>query len=37
MKNKADTKDQIIIYTTADGKAEVQLYFRDWIIWMNQK
>jgi|WetSurMetagenome_2_1015567.scaffolds.fasta_scaffold60382_2 hypothetical protein len=37
MKNKSVTENQIIIYTTVDGKAEVRLYSRDGMMWMNQK
>ena len=34
--NQAE-KDEIIIYNTADGKADVKLYSKDGVIWMNQQ
>lgn len=30
-------KDEIIIYNTEDGKANVKLYAQDGMIWMNQQ
>ncbi len=31
-----ENQQNIIIYNTADGKAEVSLYAKDGMIWMNQ-
>ena len=30
-------EDELIIYNTDDGKADVKLYSRDGVIWMNQQ
>ena len=30
-------KNEIIIYNTDDGKADVKLYSKDGVIWMNQQ
>ena len=32
-----EKKDEIIIYNTEDGKANVKLYAQDGMIWMNQQ
>lgn len=31
-----DEQGKIIIYNTADGKANVTLYAKDGMVWMNQ-
>ncbi|MGN0740832.1 MAG: virulence RhuM family protein [Treponema sp.] len=33
----AELNDEIIIYNTDDGKADVKLYSKDGVIWMNQQ
>ena len=33
----AEQNDKIIIYNTDDGKADVRLYSKDGVIWMNQQ
>ena len=33
----AEPNDKIIIYNTDDGKADVRLYSKDGVIWMNQQ
>lgn len=30
-------ENELIIYNTDDGKADVKLYSRDGVIWMNQQ
>ena len=30
-------QDELIIYNTDDGKADVKLYSKDGVIWMNQQ
>ena len=30
-------EDELIIYNTDDGKADVKLYSKDGVIWMNQQ
>ena len=37
MGNESEKQDDLIIYNTADGKANVALYARDGMVWMNQK
>lgn len=32
-----ETNDKILIYNTDDGKADVRLYSKDGVIWMNQQ
>ena len=31
------TENEIIIYNTDDGKANVKLFSRDGVVWMNQQ
>ena len=33
----AEPNDKTIIYNTDDGKADVRLYSKDGVIWMNQQ
>lgn len=37
MKNLVETNSEIIIYNTDDGNANVKLYSKDGVIWMNQQ
>ena len=30
-------EDELIIYNTDDGKADVKLYSKDGVVWMNQQ
>lgn len=37
MKDLVETNSEIIIYNTDDGNADVKLYSKDGVIWMNQQ
>lgn len=37
MKDLVETNSEIIIYNTDDGNANVKLYSKDGVIWMNQQ
>ena len=37
LKDLVETNSEIIIYNTDDGNADVKLYSKDGVIWMNQQ